>query len=82
MIGEVRGMGLMLGVELVKDRATKEPAQAEAAQLVEMAKDQCLLIGKGGLYGNVLRIKPPMCITKDDCDFLVGCLRSCLKKIG
>lgn len=79
LIGEVRGMGLMLGVELVKDRATKEPATAETASVFELAKESGLLIGKGGLFGNVLRIKPPMCITKDDCDFLADCLDGCLE---
>jgi alanine-glyoxylate transaminase/(R)-3-amino-2-methylpropionate-pyruvate transaminase len=74
LIGEVRGMGLMLGVELVKDRQTKEPAKAEAADVVELAKDRGLLLGKGGLFGNTLRIKPPMCITKDDADFMADCL--------
>jgi alanine-glyoxylate transaminase/(R)-3-amino-2-methylpropionate-pyruvate transaminase len=79
LIGEVRGLGLMLGVELVKNRATKEPAAAETAAIVEHAKDRGLLVGKGGLYGNVIRIKPPMCITKPDCDFLVDCLDECLE---
>ena len=78
LIGEVRGLGLMLGVELVKDRVTKEPASTETADIVEKAKDRGLLIGKGGLYGNVIRIKPPMCITKADCDFMVDCLDDCL----
>lgn len=78
LIGEVRGLGLMLGVELVKDRKTKEPATAEAARLVEDCKNRGLLIGKGGLFGNVLRIKPPMCITSPDVDFLVDCLDVCL----
>jgi alanine-glyoxylate transaminase / (R)-3-amino-2-methylpropionate-pyruvate transaminase len=74
LIGEVRGMGLMLGVELVRDRASKEPAKAEAADVIELAKERGLIIGKGGLFGNTLRIKPPMCITKDDADFLADCL--------
>ncbi|MCE9565151.1 MAG: aspartate aminotransferase family protein [Planctomycetes bacterium] len=74
LIGEVRGMGLMLGVELVRDRRTKEPANTEAANVLELAKERGLLIGKGGLHGNVLRIKPPMCLTRDDADFLVDCL--------
>ena len=82
LIGEVRGLGLMLGVELVKDRQTKEPATAETADLVEKCKARGLLLGKGGLYGNVLRIKPPMCITKADCDFLVDCLDACLESSG
>jgi len=74
LIGEVRGMGLMLGVELVRDRQSKEPATQETAEVVERCKERGLLVGKGGLYGNVLRIKPPMCLTKDDADFLAGCL--------
>jgi len=78
LIGEVRGKGLMLGVELVKDRQSKEPATTETADVLEMAKTQGLLLGKGGLYGNTIRIKPPMCITKDDADFLVDCLDHCL----
>lgn len=82
LIGEVRGLGLMLGIELVKDRKTKEPATAETAVVVEEAKNRALLLGKGGLYGNVIRIKPPMCITKADCDFLAGCLDECLTKIS
>ena len=74
LIGDVRGMGLMLGVELVRDRRTKEPATREAAQVLELCKERGLLVGKGGLFGNTLRIKPPMCLTKDDADFLVDCL--------
>ncbi|UCF82581.1 MAG: aminotransferase class III-fold pyridoxal phosphate-dependent enzyme [Desulfobacteraceae bacterium] len=73
-IGDVRGKGLMTGVELVKDRQTKEPAKDECAQVFERAKEMGLLIGKGGLYGNVLRIKPPMCINREDVDFIVEVL--------
>jgi alanine-glyoxylate transaminase/(R)-3-amino-2-methylpropionate-pyruvate transaminase len=78
-IGEVRGLGLMLGVELVKDRQTKEPASAETTEVVERCRERGLLLGKGGLYGNVLRIKPPMCLTTDDADFLVDCLDDALE---
>ncbi|MCG8409435.1 MAG: aspartate aminotransferase family protein [Phycisphaerales bacterium] len=74
LIGEVRGMGLMLGVELVRDRQTKEPANTEAAEILEAARERGLLLGKGGFYGNVLRIKPPMCITSEDAEFMVACL--------
>ena len=72
LIGDVRGLGLMLGVELVKDRVTKEPAKEECAAVFERCKELGLLIGKGGLSGNVLRIKPPMCITEADADFMLG----------
>jgi alanine-glyoxylate transaminase/(R)-3-amino-2-methylpropionate-pyruvate transaminase len=60
----------LLGVELVRDRDSKEPAGDEAAMIHEQARDRGLLFGRGGLYGNVLRIKPPMCITRQDVDFL------------
>ena len=67
-MGEVRGMGLMQGVELVKDRKSKEPAPQAAAAVLESAKDHGLIIGKGGLYGNVLRISPPLTVTTEDAD--------------
>ena len=69
IIGNVRGMGLMVGVELVRDQKTKEPAKQETADVLEAAREMGLLIGKGGIDGNVLRVQPPMCITADDADF-------------
>jgi len=74
VIGDVRGKGLMIGVELVRDRKTREPAKEGCAQVFERAKELELLIGKGGFYGNVLRIKPPMCITRADVDFMLEVL--------
>ncbi|MBN2561123.1 MAG: aspartate aminotransferase family protein [Phycisphaerae bacterium] len=82
LIGEVRGMGLMLGVELVRDRQTKEPANTEAADILEEARRRGLLLGKGGFHGNVLRIKPPMCITSADAAFIVACLDEVFEGIG
>ncbi|MGH7527935.1 MAG: aspartate aminotransferase family protein [Gemmatimonadales bacterium] len=74
LIGDVRGMGLMLGVELVTDRATRTPAQAQTLEVLESAREMGLLIGKGGLAGNVLRIKPPMCVTAEDARFALDVL--------
>lgn len=71
IIGDVRGKGLMVGVELVKDKKGKQPAIEETSQVFESCKDRGVLLGKGGLYGNVFRIKPPMCISKEDVDFLI-----------
>jgi len=74
IIGDVRGIGLMIGVELVKDRTTKVPAKEECAYILETAKELGLLIGRGGLSGNVLRIKPPMCLNREDADFMLSVL--------
>jgi len=71
LIGDVRGKGLMLGIELVKDHKTKEPAKAECAQVMEAAREMGLLLGKGGLHGNTIRFAPPMCITRADADFML-----------
>lgn len=81
LIGDVRGMGLMLGVELVRDRKTKEPAKKEALAVLEAAREMGVLIGKGGLDGNVLRIKPPMCITAEDADFTLYVLDQALGSV-
>ncbi len=81
IIGEVRGKGLMLGIELVKDRTTKEPATAECAAIFERCKELGLLIGKGGLYGNTLRIKPPMCIHQADADFMLAVIDEALAEV-
>ncbi|MDV6032139.1 MAG: aspartate aminotransferase family protein [Phycisphaera sp. RhM] len=82
LIGDVRGMGLMLGVELVKDRTSKEPASAEAAELMEQTKRRGLILGKGGLFGNTMRIKPPMCISKDDAQFMLATIDECLTEMS
>jgi len=74
IIGDARGQGLMTGIELVKDRKTKEPAKEECLQVFEQLKDLGLLVGKGGLRGNTLRLKPPMCITPADVDFAIEVL--------
>jgi len=74
LIGDVRGMGLMQGIEMVRDRETKEPATQEVAHLFEATRERGLLIGKGGLYGNALRIAPPLVATKDDIDMALEIL--------
>jgi alanine-glyoxylate transaminase/(R)-3-amino-2-methylpropionate-pyruvate transaminase len=67
-IGEVRGMGLMQAMELVEDRRTKQPSARRAAALLEAAKDEGLLIGVGGLHGQVARMGPSMLITEAEID--------------
>jgi 4-aminobutyrate aminotransferase-like enzyme len=74
IIGDVRGMGLMQAIELVQDRQTKVPATAETARLMEAAKANGILIGKGGLHGNVIRISPPLNIRRTDVDEFIRLL--------
>lgn len=82
VVGEVRGMGLMQGVELVTDRQTKEPATQAAAAVLEAAKDKGLIIGKGGLFGNVLRISPALNVTREDTDRAADLLDAALGEAG
>jgi 4-aminobutyrate aminotransferase len=67
IVAEVRGKGLMLGVELVK-KGSLDPDPAAAAAVMEAARKEGLLIGKGGLYGNTLRIAPPLSLTEEEAD--------------
>ena len=67
-------MGLMQALELVKDRATKEPAPQETVAVMERARENGLLIGKGGLYGNVIRLSPMLNISRADVDEAVRLL--------
>jgi alanine-glyoxylate transaminase/(R)-3-amino-2-methylpropionate-pyruvate transaminase len=81
LIGDVRGKGLMLGVEMVKDHGTKEPAKAECAEVLEHAREMGLLIGKGGLWGQTIRFAPPMCITQADADFIIEVFDAAFSKL-
>lgn len=67
LIGEVRGKGLMIGVELVKDQKSKAYASAEATRLLEEMRKRGVLVGKGGRFGNIIRIQPPLIFSSDDC---------------
>ena len=82
LIGDVRGMGLMQAMELVEDRQTKTPAVAQTAMVMEAARENRLLIGKGGMFGNVIRLSPPMNITRSDVDQFVGLLDKSLAACG
>ena len=82
IIGDVRGKGLIQGMELVLDRQTKEPAAAATNQLLERARENGLLIGKGGLYGNVIRLSPMLNIAKSDVDEAVRLLDQSLAQVS
>lgn len=79
VVGDVRGKGLMIGVEMVTDKESRKPLPADDVGAIwEDTKNMGLLLGKGGLYGNCFRIKPPMCITKEDVDFSIAVMRTAL----
>ena len=78
-IGEVRGMGLIQGMEIVKGK--KEPAPDFVAEIFESTKEQGLLIGKGGLYGNVIRITPPLTVEKGEIDQAIQVMDRAFEKI-
>lgn len=81
-IGDVRGRGLFLGVDLVTDRKTKEPATAHCAEVVEAMKRRGILLSSDGPHDNVLKIKPPMVISAADCERVVEALDECLNELG
>ncbi len=79
VIGDVRGKGLMVGIELAGEH--KEPLPQETAKIVEFCKDEGVIVGKGGLYANVIRIKPPMIVSKENIDTLLKTLRKALEAV-
>ena len=78
LVGDVRGKGLMIGVELVRDRKTKEPADKEAKEIRARLREAGVLIGVGGVYGNVVRLQPPLSITAAECDRAATALEEAL----
>jgi len=81
IIGDIRGRGLLVGLELVKDQTTKEPATAETVKLMELAKVEGVLVGKGSLIGNVIRMAPSMTITQAECDELITKMQRALARL-
>lgn len=82
LVGDVRGHGLLLGVELVQDRATRAPAGEAARRVHERARAAGLLVGRGGRAGCVLRLALPLCVTPDQADFAADVLDHCLSLEG
>lgn len=79
-VGDVRGSGLMMGLEIVKTAECKTPDNELFNTMFEKTKDYGLLLGKGGRFGNVFRIQPPMCITEEDVAFSIDVIERSLKE--
>ena len=81
IIGDVRGRGLFLGMDLVKDRAAKTPDVDAAVKMINLMKDEGVLLSKHGRYGSTLKIRPPMVFSKENADQLLTALDTCFKKL-
>jgi 4-aminobutyrate aminotransferase-like enzyme len=82
LVGDVRGSGLFIGVELVRDRKTLEPAATEASDVVNRLREDGILIGTDGPYHNVLKIRPPMPFSIEDADVVASALETALTSSG
>eukprot|EP00356_Strombidium_inclinatum_P007363 CAMPEP_0170491964 /NCGR_PEP_ID=MMETSP0208-20121228/11428_1 /TAXON_ID=197538 /ORGANISM="Strombidium inclinatum, Strain S3" /LENGTH=452 /DNA_ID=CAMNT_0010767625 /DNA_START=11 /DNA_END=1369 /DNA_ORIENTATION=- len=80
VIGDVRGKGLMIGVEIVKDKESQAPHTDLVNDIFERTKDRGLLLGKGGRFGNIFRVQPPMCLNADDVEFALWAFEEALKE--
>ena len=81
LIGDVRGRGLIVGIEFVKDRKSKEPASEETYRLLDLMKDNGVLVGHEGPYGNVIKIRPPLVFQKAHADILIQSLERSLNAL-
>ncbi len=81
LIGDVRGLGLMIGIEMVKDRSTKEPAVKKAKEAVLQLLKDGVIIGLGGIHTNVLRLQPPLCITEQQAEVVLEKMDVVLAKL-
>ncbi len=81
LIGEVRGLGLMIGVELVKDEKLT-PATSEAEAIRDGLLRQGVLVGVGGVYGNVIRFQPPLIITRPQIDRAIAAFAAALQEVA
>jgi 4-aminobutyrate aminotransferase-like enzyme/Ser/Thr protein kinase RdoA (MazF antagonist) len=80
LIGDVRGLGLFVGIELVLDRETLKPAPEQASYIANRMRERVILLSTDGPFHNVLKIKPPLVFTKENADFLVGVLDEILEE--
>jgi len=80
-IGDIRGEGLFLGIDLVENKTSKVPNTTLAKQVKNALKENCILVGTDGPFDNVIKIKPPLSITKTNIDEFVELLGQVLSKV-
>jgi 4-aminobutyrate aminotransferase-like enzyme/Ser/Thr protein kinase RdoA (MazF antagonist) len=81
IIGDVRGMGLVFGLELVADRKTKAPAPVETSRLLELMREEGILAGSEGVHGNIIKMRPPLVFNTADCDLALAALDRSLSRL-
>jgi 4-aminobutyrate aminotransferase-like enzyme len=81
IIGDVRGTGLAFGVELVRDRATLDPAPDETDRLINLLRDEGLLVGGEGVHANIIKMRPPLVFTPAHADLALGAIERALARL-
>jgi len=81
LIGDVRGIGLVVGIELVSDRRELTPAKAETKRLLDLTRDEGVLIGKEGFHGNILKLRPPIVFRREHADMTIAALDSAFRRL-
>ncbi|MEH7829971.1 aminotransferase class III-fold pyridoxal phosphate-dependent enzyme [Gemmobacter denitrificans] len=81
LVGDVRGTGLVFGLELVLDRETRAPAPVETSRLLELMRDEGALAGSEGVHGNIVKMRPPLVFDTQDCDAALAALRRSLERL-
>jgi 4-aminobutyrate aminotransferase-like enzyme len=81
-IGDVRGYGLFIGIEMIKDSDTKEPDAASARLLSNLLKDKGFLVSYAGKFDNVLKIRPPLIFSHENADEFLGAFDECMGEMG
>ena len=81
LIGDVRGIGLVVGIELVRDRRDLTPAKAETQRLLNLMRDEGILIGSEGLHGNILKLRPPIVFSREHADMTIAALDRAFQRL-
>jgi 4-aminobutyrate aminotransferase-like enzyme len=82
LIGDIRGSGMFIGIDLVRDMASRDPATIETGKAVNLLRQHGVLIGSTGQFDNILKIRPPMVFSKENADLLLRKLRTVLHEVS